>query len=495
LYTQCAKCETVFRLSAEVLRAAGGQVRCGRCGEVFNALARLAEDASTFPAGESALELEARADEILQSAVPPVNQTAATRADSDDQSSAGIEFARLQVLEKFDDDDALDKPLPAPPARSADAVKAADAAKAAAALKLAAAARAAAGIKAASKASAVSEAAKPGSVAKTADSSKPGGPARAADPSRPVAGVKPGDPPKSGDVAKPVDSARHGAIAKSAGVASSQGAPKQAPATPEPALSGQEEDGSLEFTLPPGELDRIFVEAAPRSVPPSTPVAAESLDPSRGEESRGRIVGLDVSEDARREMLEGIGDQVLLPQIEAPAHRPLPFALWLTAALVLALSLGGQMMHENREWFSTHAPLRGPLHGVYAALGVASPAAADLSYYQLRQWGVTGDPGASGTLRVRASILNTASQLQPYPLLRVTLANRFGARIGARDFEPAEYMGRPIVRMLAPGERADATLDIVDPGKDAEGFEIDVCLRSIGEKILCAGDVAAQTKQ
>jgi predicted Zn finger-like uncharacterized protein len=496
LYTQCAKCETVFRLSAEVLRAAGGQVRCGRCGEVFNALARLAEDASTFPAGESALELEARADEILQSTVPPVSQTAATRGDSEEQSPAGIEFARLQVLEKFDDDGAIDKPPPAPPTRSADAVKAADAAKAAAALKLAAATRAAAGIKAASKAAAVSEAAKPGGAAKTAESPKPGGPAQTADPSKTAAGVKPANAPKSGDVALPVDSVRRGAIAKSADVPSSQGARKQAPAAPEPELSGQEEDGSLEFTLPPGELDRIFVEAAPRSVPASAPVAtAESPDPTRGEGSRSRIVGLEVSEDTRREMLEGIGDQILLPQIETPSNGPLPLALWLAAALVLALLLGGQIIHENREWFSTHAPLRGPLHGVYAAFGVAAPAAADLSSYQLRQWGVTGDPGASGTLRVRASILNTASQLQPYPLLRVTLANRFGARIGARDFEPAEYMGRPIVRMLAPGERADATLDIVDPGKDAEGFEIDVCLRSIGEKILCAGDVAAQAKQ
>jgi hypothetical protein len=91
--------------------------------------------------------------------------------------------------------------------------------------------------------------------------------------------------------------------------------------------------------------------------------------------------------------------------------------------------------------------------------------------------------------------LNTAAQLQPYPLLRVTLANRFGSRIGAREFEPAEYLGKPTVRMLAPGERADATLDILDPGKDAEGFEIDVCLRSIDQKISCAGDAATQVKQ
>jgi len=71
LFTQCSKCETVFRLSAEVLRAAGGQVRCGRCGEVFNAVARLAEEATGFSAGESPLELEARADHILQAPSQP----------------------------------------------------------------------------------------------------------------------------------------------------------------------------------------------------------------------------------------------------------------------------------------------------------------------------------------------------------------------------------------------------------------------------------------
>src|SRR3984885_6117875 len=69
VYTQCSKCETVFKLSAEVLRAAGGQVRCGKCGEVFSALARLTEDSSAFAGGESPLELETRADRILESIV------------------------------------------------------------------------------------------------------------------------------------------------------------------------------------------------------------------------------------------------------------------------------------------------------------------------------------------------------------------------------------------------------------------------------------------
>jgi hypothetical protein len=130
---------------------------------------------------------------------------------------------------------------------------------------------------------------------------------------------------------------------------------------------------------------------------------------------------------------------------------------------------------------------------LYGAMGAPLPAPANLSAYQLRQWGVTGDPDANGTLKLRASILNTAAQLQPYPLLRVTLADRFGKSIGTRDFEPTEYMGKPTARMLTPGERVDATLQILDPGKNAEGFEIDVCLRGVDKKISCANDVAAQT--
>jgi hypothetical protein len=84
--------------------------------------------------------------------------------------------------------------------------------------------------------------------------------------------------------------------------------------------------------------------------------------------------------------------------------------------------------------------------------------------------------------------LNTTAEFQSFPLLRVTLTNRYGNRIGSRDFEPSEYLGKPSVRRMAPGERADATLDILDPGKSAEGFEIDVCLRGADRHLTCAND-------
>ena len=388
VYTQCSKCETVFRLSAETLRAAGGQVRCGRCGEVFNALARLAEEATAFPTGESSLESESRADAILQSA-EPVPPAAAPAPEGD-------EIAHLKILDAPDEEVDL--------------------------------------------------------------------------------------------------------------------------------------DASLEFTLPPGELDRIFIETSPtplqilaasvkaaaaRSAPspaaatqaepahaepvpeestPAAPVPAASI-PEPGMVLRNtppqierrvpvpaaKIPGLTVSEDIRQEMLAGY-QRAELPEINAPRRPQLPPAVWISAAVILALLLVFQVVRTNGEWLSAHAPLLD---------GDGKPAATQLATYQLRQWGVTGDPGANGTLRVRASIMNAAAQLQPYPLLRVTLADRFGTRVGAREFEPAEYLGKAPARMLAPGERVDATLNILDPGKDAEGFEIDVCIRTAEKRIVCAADAGA----
>jgi predicted Zn finger-like uncharacterized protein len=461
LFTQCSKCDTVFRLSAETLRAAGGQVRCGRCGEIFNALARLAEEPSAFPPAESALEMEARADEILQSsaftAPRPKPDPALAELPSGD-------FARLQLTEKFQEEPERPKPPPAAPKPEARAT--------------------------APTAPPPKPPAEASRAAPVAKSSRVAAPA-ASEPAAQVA--VPAPPAPSGtSIAKP-------ATPK----------PPAAPTTPasSPSKPAEElaDDGAFDFTLPPGELDRVFVEPTPRSrsaapaagsEPEDAHIDALLDDSSSTTAGAHRGGGGVVSEDARREMLAGF-TETSLAELEPPSAPTPALALfsWLTAAIVLALLLGAQVIRENRPWLAQHAPLRGPLHGLYAALGIAVPSAANLAAYQLRQWGVTGDPSAAGTLRVRASILNTGAQLQPYPLLRVTLANRFGARIGARDFEPTEYMGKPIVRMLAPGERADATLDILDPGKDAEGFEIDVCIRGLDQKITCAGDAAPQTKQ
>lgn len=52
MITRCPSCHTHFRVRAEQLAARGGQVRCGKCGQVFDALEHLIEEIA--PAQEHA---------------------------------------------------------------------------------------------------------------------------------------------------------------------------------------------------------------------------------------------------------------------------------------------------------------------------------------------------------------------------------------------------------------------------------------------------------
>jgi len=61
MYTQCPNCETTFQVTAAQLKAANGDVRCGQCLTVFNALDNLSEiepDKTDNPASTSDAELE-----------------------------------------------------------------------------------------------------------------------------------------------------------------------------------------------------------------------------------------------------------------------------------------------------------------------------------------------------------------------------------------------------------------------------------------------------
>src|SRR5581483_7995374 len=50
MYTVCPKCALTLTVTAADLRVAQGYVRCGRCSNVFNALARLSEDRNSVAA-------------------------------------------------------------------------------------------------------------------------------------------------------------------------------------------------------------------------------------------------------------------------------------------------------------------------------------------------------------------------------------------------------------------------------------------------------------
>lgn len=165
---------------------------------------------------------------------------------------------------------------------------------------------------------------------------------------------------------------------------------------------------------------------------------------------------------------------------------------WAAGAALLAGLLAAQLVHLNREALAADPRFGEPLSRIYAALGLPLTPRWDVGAYEVRQLGAAADSAGASRLTVRASLKNAAARPQPLPLLRVTLQDRFGNRIGARDVPPGAYAPRtiPVGALLAAGQRIDAEMSFVDPGQDAVGFEIDACLPARAGAIVCASELA-----
>lgn len=157
-------------------------------------------------------------------------------------------------------------------------------------------------------------------------------------------------------------------------------------------------------------------------------------------------------------------------------------------AVALAVLLALQAVNHYRDDLATNASLRGPVSALYGIFGIKLSPHWDLTAYDVRQLG----PGAAsgGQIMVRASIKNAARQPQPIPLLRITLQDKFGNPVAARDVLPGAYL--PVTRQrstagfMSAGERIDAEIAFADPGPKASGYTIDACLPAANGGTACA---------
>ena len=118
----------------------------------------------------------------------------------------------------------------------------------------------------------------------------------------------------------------------------------------------------------------------------------------------------------------------------------------------------------------------------------------DLARYEVHQLGAPAAGLNAGEITVRASVSNARTRRSPCRCLRVTLQDRFGNRVASRDVSPARrtWPARRGGSLLPPGERVDAQMAFVDPGKNAVGFEIDACLPAPSARVHCANDAGGR---
>jgi predicted Zn finger-like uncharacterized protein len=297
--------------------------------------------------------------------------------------------------------------------------------------------------------------------------------------------------------------------------------PEQTPAFSLPPLSpGTEDTGEIEIELDSGSVlvtsarapskpaqavqheAPVEEPAAAAPVPPAAPVASESQPASA---ALAATVAEPVAQPTWAALLPADAEPLSLVETPEPqqtntpqqspesafepeTRRPRAGLAWTLGVGALTIVLALQIVNHYRDALAANPALTGPLTAAYSALGVKLAPRWNIHAYDVRQLGASTAGAAAGEIVVRASVKNSASRAQPLPLLRVTLQDRFGNRIAARDVPPGDYLPSSAApgALLAAGDRVDATMVFVDPGPQAVGFEIDACLRQQSGEVACA---------
>ncbi len=143
-----------------------------------------------------------------------------------------------------------------------------------------------------------------------------------------------------------------------------------------------------------------------------------------------------------------------------------------TAFALLLLVLLAQLFFSQRAQLATDARWRPLVLGACGALGCSVPAWREPAAFSMLSRDVIAVPGRPGVLRVQASFRNDATWPQPWPALVLALSDANGRQLGARRFEPRDYLGEaPQDALLAPGQATQLAFDIVEPGTGVVAFD------------------------
>ncbi|TLZ41587.1 MAG: DUF3426 domain-containing protein [Gammaproteobacteria bacterium] len=468
MFTVCPKCALTLVVSAEDLRVAQGYVRCGRCSSVFNALARLTEEGQI--AAES-VETEPPAPAASPTPPPaPPNASPQSVTDEDAIPEDALEFdpTTTDVASVFVE------PPPNPLWTAATGTfKAMVAANQEAAPAQQSDSRSEEAAPAQDSDSQVDVELDAELLASILHIDLPEPPAARETPP-PAARQAP--PPAPREMPPP---------------AARQAAPPAPRETPPPAARQAAPPAPRE-TPPPAA--RQAAPPAPRAPPPAAaqeaPRPAARETPPPGPAPEAPVTARSVASQARAPRRMRLGEDL---SASTRTARLLPH-LWHAGSGLAVLLLLAQIVNHYRDELAATTRFHRPITALYASLGVRLAPHWDLRAYEVHQLGASVEPASAGLITVRASVKNAAAQPQPLPVLRVTLQDRFGNRIAARDVAPPMYLphATPGSAFLSAGQRIDAEMGFVDPGANAVGFEIDACLPASGGEVTCANDAIAR---
>ena len=174
----------------------------------------------------------------------------------------------------------------------------------------------------------------------------------------------------------------------------------------------------------------------------------------------------------------------------------------IAGAFALLLLLLLQVMHQSRESLATASVFNQTVGPLYRMLGSPLTPSWDISGWRFEatkgSTEVLGEIDDSAQpdnaaqneelLTIYSRVGNKSDEALPYPLVHLSLTDRFEEIIGSRVLEPSEYLAENADprRPVPPGTTFNAVFSIESPSAEATGFKLDVCYRLASGQLRCA---------
>ncbi len=159
----------------------------------------------------------------------------------------------------------------------------------------------------------------------------------------------------------------------------------------------------------------------------------------------------------------------------------------IAGVVILALVLIGQVMHGTRDSLATYGFFNQTMGPVYRMLGNPITPQWDIKGWQFESTSGSTDENEA-VLTVFSRLVNKSEQPLPFPLVHVSLTDRWEEIIGSRVLEPNEYLAGDLdpSKPVTPGENFTAVITIENPSDEATGFKLNVCYRVTPGRVRCA---------
>jgi len=261
------------------------------------------------------------------------------------------------------------------------------------------------------------------------------------------------------------------------------------------AIPEDEEEDSAPFAVaaPAGETARERPgPGAQLPEPPAlaTPTEAEAEAESETEEVLGLAPPPAAAGPASRETILDWGP---LPEFSAPAARPPERSgPWLAASLLAALALFAQAVHHFRDTLAADPAYGSAVRTAYGRAGVTLHPDWPLEAYEIRGAKAIVANSGPGALDIVAEIAISGAQPVGLPMVRVVLRDRWSNIVASGVFPATDYLAEaaPAAGIYPPGTLIPVQITLKDPGASAQGYELDVCMpsRSLGLRCKSARD-------